>query len=194
MNGSKKSAGLIRSIIISVAITIAVALTLISVIGFTFSYTRTKSAIQTSVKQSITIYREKMDAWLSEQATFCEAQANAAGNLVPGAGNRRFNDKLLDSAMTLNDALLDCYTAYNDTALYMAVTDTSTLPEGFDPTTRGWYKDAFNSGSTIFTAPYIDTATGAMIITVASPIYEHGNAVGVFGCDITLDYIMELAS
>ena len=77
MNGTKKSTGLIRSIIISVAITIAVALTLISVIGFTFSYTRTKSDIQTSVKQSITIYREKMDAWLSEQATFCEAQATA---------------------------------------------------------------------------------------------------------------------
>lgn len=194
MNGSKKSAGLIRSIIISVVITIAVALTLISVIGFTFSYSRTKSGIQSSVKQSITVYREKIDAWLSEQATFCEAQANAAGNLVPGAGNRRFNDKFLDSAMTLNDALLDCYTAYNDTALYMAVTDTSTLPEGFDATTRGWYRSAYDSGSTIITAPYIDTATGAMVITVASPIYENGNLVGVFGCDITLDYIMELAS
>ncbi|MGN1107127.1 MAG: cache domain-containing protein, partial [Huintestinicola sp.] len=43
------------------------------------------------------------------------------------------------------------------------------------------------------TSPYIDTATGAMIITIASPIYENGNAVGVFGCDITLDYIMQLA-
>lgn len=194
MSGSKRSTGLIRSIIISAAITIAVCLTFLSVIGFSFSYTRTKSGIQVSAEQSITIYKEKIDAWLSRQATFCETQANAAGNLVPGAGNRRYNDKLLDSAMTLNDALLDCYTAYSDTALYMAVTDTSSLPEGFDATTRGWYQDAFNSKSTIFTAPYIDTATGAMIITVASPIYENGNAVGVFGCDITLDYIMELTA
>lgn len=193
MNGSKKSAGLIRSIIISVVITIAVTLTLISVIGFAVSFSKVKSGVQTTVEQSITICSEKIDAWLSEQATFCEAQANAAGNLVPGAGNRRYNDKFLDSAMTLNDALLDCYTAYNDTALYMAVTDTSTLPEGFDPTTRGWYRNAYDSGATIITAPYIDTATGAMVITVASPIYENGKLMGVFGCDITLDYIMELA-
>lgn len=96
--------------------------------------------------------------------------------------------------MTLNDALLDCYTAYKDKGLYMAVTDTSTLPEGFDATSRGWYKKSFDTNSTIITAPYIDTATGAMIVTVASPIYENGNAVGVFGCDITLDYIIDLVS
>lgn len=77
-NSSKKSAGLIRSIIISAAVTIAVSLTLLSVIGFAFSYSRTKSDIQLSAEQSITLYSEKIDAWLSEQAVFCEAQANAA--------------------------------------------------------------------------------------------------------------------
>lgn len=96
--------------------------------------------------------------------------------------------------MTLNDALLDCYTAYKDKGLYMAVTDTSTLPEGFDATSRDWYKKSFDTNSTIITAPYIDTATGTMIVTVASPIYENGNPMGVFGCDITLDYIIDLVS
>ena len=76
----------------------------------------------------------------------------------------------------------------------MAVTDTSTLPEGFDATSRDWYKKSFDTNSTIITAPYIDTATGTMIVTVASPIYENGNPMGVFGCDITLDYIIDLVS
>lgn len=194
MNGSKKSRGLIRSIVISVIITIAAALVLLSVIGFAASYAKVKTGVRGEAEQSISVYKEKIDGWLTEQADFCASQANAAGNLVPAAGNRRFNDKFIDSAMTLNDALLDCYTAYKDKGLYMAVTDTSTLPEGFDATSRGWYKKSFDTNSTIITAPYIDTATGAMIVTVASPIYENGNAVGVFGCDITLDYIIDLVS
>lgn len=194
MNGSKKSRGLIRSIVISVIITIAAALVLLSVIGFAASYAKVKTGVRGEAEQSISVYKEKIDGWLTEQADFCAFQANAAGNLVPAAGNRRFNDKFIDSAMTLNDALLDCYTAYKDKGLYMAVTDTSTLPEGFDATSRGWYKKSFDTNSTIITAPYIDTATGAMIVTVASPIYENGNAVGVFGCDITLDYIIDLVS
>lgn len=194
MNGSKKSRGLIRSIVISVIITIAAALVLLSVIGFAASCAKVKNGVRGEAEQSISVYKEKIDGWLTEQADFCASQANAAGNLVPAAGNRRFNDKFIDSAMTLNDALLDCYTAYKDGGLYMAVTDTSTLPEGFDATSRDWYKKAFDTNSTIITAPYIDTATGAMIVTVASPIYENGNLMGVFGCDITLDYIIDLVS
>ncbi|MCI7768089.1 MAG: methyl-accepting chemotaxis protein [Oscillospiraceae bacterium] len=193
MNSSKKSVGLIRSMIISMAVTIAITLSLLSVIGFAASYSKVKSGVQNSAEQAISVYSEKINAWISEQAAFCSSQANAAGNLVAASGNRKNNDAFLDSAMTLNSSLLDCYTAYEDTALYMAVTDTSTLPEGFDPTTRGWYKDAVSANSPIFTSPYIDTATGAMVITVASPIYENGRLAGVFGCDITLDYIMELA-
>ena len=194
MNGSKKSRGLIRSIVISVIITIAAALVLLSVIGFAASYAKVKNGVRGEAEQSLSVYKEKIDGWLTEQAEFCAAQANAAGNLVPAAGNRRFNDKFIDSAMTLNDALLDCYTAYKDKGLYMAVTDTSTLPEGFDATSREWYKKSFDTNSTIITAPYIDTATGTMIVTVASPIYENGNSMGVFGCDITLDYIIDLVS
>lgn len=194
MNGSKKSRGLIRSIVISVIITIASALVLLSVIGFAASYAKVKSGVRGEAEQSLSVYKEKIDGWLAEQADFCASQANAAGNLVPAAGNRRFNDKFIDSAMTLNDALLDCYIAYKDKGLYMAVTDTSTLPEGFDATSRDWYKKSFDTNSTIITAPYIDTATGTMIVTVASPIYENGNPMGVFGCDITLDYIIDLVS
>jgi len=194
MNRSGKSSGLIRSIIVSVIITLALSLTLLSVIGFAVSFLKMKSEVREASVQSLSVYKSEIDGWLSAQADFCRSQANAAGNLVVSTGNRNSNDAFLDSAMPLNSALLDCYTAYSDTALYMAVTDTTTLPADFDATTRGWYKDAVSSDSTIFTAPYIDTATGAMIITVASPIKENGKTVGVFGCDITLDYIMEVAS
>ncbi len=194
MNPTKKSTGLSKAILISVVITTSISLLLLTIIGFSVSYTRVKDGTFSTTEQSIGVYSEKVNQWMNQQAVFAEAQANAAGKLAEISEGHENNDPFLDSVMPLNDALLDCYTAYDDVSLYMAVTDTSTLPEDFDATTRGWYQDAKNKKTTIFTAPYIDTATGAMIITVATPLYENGSFAGVFACDITLDSIMKLVS
>lgn len=193
-HNTKASLGLTRTIIISSVITTAVLLILLASVSFSASFSRVKSGITDTSVQKLTVYSGKTDAWLSQQALFCADQANAVGKLAEISGGHMNNDDFIDGVMELNDALLDCYTAYEDVSLYMAVTDTSTLPEGFDATTRSWYKDAVASDDVIFTAPYVDTATGAMVITVAAPIRENGSIVGVFGCDITLDYIVDLVS
>lgn len=189
---SGRSQGLTKAIIISVIITTSVSLLMLTAIGFFVSYSKVKDGIFSTTRQSLAVYSEKVNLWLTQQAEFTSAQANAVGKLAEASGGHESNDAFIDSVMPLNDALLDCYTAYEDVSLYMAVTDTSTLPADFDATTRGWYQDAKNSESTIFTAPYIDTATGRMIITVAAPIFENGTFMGVFACDITLDSIMQL--
>ncbi|MBP0958904.1 MAG: methyl-accepting chemotaxis protein [Oscillospiraceae bacterium] len=190
--GSTKKLGLTKAIMISVVITTTVALLMLTITGFFTSYSKVKEGIFSTTEQSLNVYSEEVNQWLTRQAEFTAAQANAAGKLGEISGGHQNNDAFLDSVMPLNDALLDCYTAYEDVSLYMAVTDTTTLPEGFDATTRGWYQDAKKSKTTIFTAPYIDTATGRMIITVASPLYENGKFAGVFACDITLDSVMQI--
>ena len=190
----KASLGLTRTVIISSVITAAVLLILLAAVSFSASFSRVKSGITDTSVQKLTVYSRQIDAWLEKQAVFCADQANAVGDLAEISGGHMNNDAFIDGVMGLNDALLDCYTAYEDVSLYMAVTDTSTLPEGFDATTRSWYQNAVAADDVIFTAPYVDTATGAMVITVAAPIRENGSIVGVFGCDITLDYIVDLVS
>lgn len=192
MGTAKKNIGLTRAIVISVIITTSISLLLLTIIGFSVSYSKVKDGIFSTTEQSLGIYSEKVNQWLTQQAEFTAAQANAAGKIGEASGGHQNNDAFIDSVMPLNDALLDCYTAYEDVSLYMAVTDTSTLPADFDATTRSWYQDAKTKNTTIFTAPYIDTATGVMIITVASPIYENRTFAGVFACDITLDSVMQL--
>ena len=192
MNKNKKTLGLTKAIILSVVIITSVSLLMLTVIGFCVSYSKVKDGIFSTTEQSLAVYSEEVNQWLTRQAEFTAAQANAAGMLAEISEGHDNNDAFIDSVMTLNSALLDCYTAYEDVSLYMAVTDTSTLPEGFDATTRSWYQDAKKTKSTIFTAPYIDTATGRMIITVASPLFENGEFAGVFACDITLDSVMQL--
>ena len=193
MNNNKKTIGLTKAIIISVMITTSVSLLMLTIIGFFVSYSKVKDGVFSTTEQSLAVYSEEVDQWMTSQAEFTAAQANAAGKLGEISGGHQNNDPFLDSVMTLNSALLDCYTAYEDVSLYMAVTDTTTLPADFDATTRGWYQSAKAENTTIFTAPYIDTATGRMIITVASPLYENGAFAGVFACDITLDSVMQLA-
>ncbi|MCI5752918.1 MAG: methyl-accepting chemotaxis protein [Oscillospiraceae bacterium] len=190
----KASLGLTRTVIISSVITAAVLLILLAAVSFSASFSRVKSGITDTSVQKLTVYSRQIDAWLEKQAVFCADQANAVGDLAEISGGHMNNDAFIDGVMELNDALLDCYTAYEDVSLYMAVTDTSTLPDGFDATTRSWYQNAVAADDVIFTAPYVDTATGAMVITVAAPIRENGSIVGVFGCDITLDYIVDLVS
>lgn len=188
----KKNRGLLRSLTSASNTVLSIMLIALSLLGFFTGYKYLSDGVTDSGKASLSLYASEADSWLSKQAEFTAAQANAAGRLVEYSGGFQNNDDFIDSVMTLNSALLDCYTAYEDSTLFMAVTDTSTLPEDFDCTTRGWYQDAKSKRTTVFTSPYIDTATGNMIITVASPIYEKGEFAGVFGCDITLEAVMDI--
>ncbi|MCM1299687.1 MAG: methyl-accepting chemotaxis protein [Firmicutes bacterium] len=193
MANAKHSMGLIKSIITTVMITITVSLLIIVTIGYFSLYSREYEGTASTAKQSLAVYTEKVNQWLEQQGQFALSQANAAAKLVEYTGDFSKNDDFIDSVMEINDSLLDCYTAYEANGeLFMAVTDTSTLPADFDPRTRDWYQNAKKKNKVYFTAPYMDTATGAMIITASAPIISNGRFTGVFGCDITLDVIMYL--
>ena len=190
----KKSMGLKKSVLITVIAVTTVMLLCVSVIGYIISYNKVSETLTVETEQALLVCAEQVNAWLGEQGDFAVSQANAAGNIGYFVSEHTRNDEFIDSVMLLNSALLDCYTAYEDVSLYMAVTDTSTLPEGFDATSRAWYQSAKAQNKAIYTAPYVDTATGAMIFTVAAPIRENGTFAGVFGCDITLDTVIQLVS
>lgn len=60
--------------------------------------------------------------------------------------------------------------------------------EGWDVTTRPWYKVA-EVKKTILAAPYVDVSTNKLIVSAAAPLYDHesGNVIGVVGIDMALD-------
>lgn len=60
-----------------------------------------------------------------------------------------------------------------------------------DPTTRGWWIDAVESGSLIYTEPYTDFATGQMIVSIAEPFIMDGEQAVVLA-DITIDSLIEM--
>ncbi|WP_432459202.1 methyl-accepting chemotaxis protein [Agarivorans sp. QJM3NY_25] len=60
-----------------------------------------------------------------------------------------------------------------------------TLPEGYDPRTRPWYKGAQSNGSYI-SEPYVDVTSGSMVISVAQRV-----AGGVYAGDLSLDVVTQ---
>lgn len=67
----------------------------------------------------------------------------------------------------------------------------SKMPDGYDPRTRPWYKDALNTSTSSLTEPYIDAATGQMVISIGAPVRKAGQTLGVVGADLTLQAITD---
>ena len=67
----------------------------------------------------------------------------------------------------------------------------SKMPDGFDPRTRPWFKDAINSSGASLTEPYIDAVTGQMIISIGAAAKKTGKTLGVVGADLSLQTITD---
>ncbi|NWE14963.1 methyl-accepting chemotaxis protein [Pseudomonas yamanorum] len=65
------------------------------------------------------------------------------------------------------------------------------MPDGFDPRVRPWYKGAQSSNGSTLTEPYIDAATGQLIISIATPSSKAGQTVGVVGGDLSLQTLVD---
>ncbi len=67
----------------------------------------------------------------------------------------------------------------------------SKMPDGFDPRTRPWFKDAINSSGASLTEPYSDAVTGQMIISIGTAAKKAGKTLGVVGADLSLQTITD---
>ncbi|PJI10308.1 methyl-accepting chemotaxis protein [Clostridium sp. CT7] len=92
-----------------------------------------------------------------------------------------------------NKDAINVYFANTSKKLYMY--PEVKLPDGFDPTSRDWYKNAVqNTGKDVFSNVYTDAATKKNIISVSKAVYKDGNLVGVVCMDVDLTKLSESMS
>ncbi len=101
----------------------------------------------------------------------------------------------LDAYRDMNPDILNVYVGTRNKNMYLSPITTA-LPDGYDPTSRDWYKSAEVSDEVIWTDPYIDAGTGKTVITAALklPTSTDGMSAGVVAIDLQLDYFSELVS
>ncbi|WP_391091184.1 methyl-accepting chemotaxis protein [Vibrio sp. NH-UV-68] len=64
----------------------------------------------------------------------------------------------------------------------------------WDPRVRPWYIDAKNSGKLVITAPYADSATGEILVSIATPVRDNGQFIGAIFYDVSLGALAELVN
>ncbi|MEZ3477644.1 MAG: HAMP domain-containing protein [Lachnospiraceae bacterium] len=99
---------------------------------------------------------------------------------------------LIDIANTDTENVMAVWLSDLD-ASALAQSDGFVSDADWDITGRGWY-GCITEKKTILTAPYIDSSTGKMILSAASPVYDDatGNVLGAVGMDISLDHMTDI--
>ncbi|MEI2565001.1 MULTISPECIES: methyl-accepting chemotaxis protein [Vibrio] len=64
----------------------------------------------------------------------------------------------------------------------------------WDPRVRPWYKDAKDAGKLVITAPYADSASGEILVSIATPVKDNGTFVGAIFYDVSLAELAELVN
>jgi methyl-accepting chemotaxis protein len=68
-------------------------------------------------------------------------------------------------------------------------------PPEFDQYGQGWFVDSLKTAAVILTAPYLDTITGLLVVTISARVDDAGGApLGVVGLDVLLGTVQEIAS
>ena len=64
----------------------------------------------------------------------------------------------------------------------------------WDPRVRPWYKDAKRKNDLIITAPYADSVTKEILVSIATPLRSKGNFIGSIFFDMSLAGLSELVN
>nr|WP_040269310.1 methyl-accepting chemotaxis protein [Pseudomonas rhodesiae] len=125
-----------------------------------------------------------IQTWLTGRIALVEnAAQNIAINPEPGVVASLLEQKALTSSFMA--------TYVGDSQGAFTIRPDTKMPDGFDPRVRPWYKGAQSSNGSTLTEPYIDAATGQLIISIATPSSKGSQSIGVVGGDLSLQTLVD---
>ncbi|WP_287877582.1 methyl-accepting chemotaxis protein [Aquitalea sp.] len=166
-----------------VAILLVVVITVLAVLSYQRMRTEIIEGIRHELDAAMQGSRSALGNWLAQRKDAVEATASALvsnGDILPqlqeGKTAGRF-DQL--------------FAGYADKRMIYHLAEKH-APEGYDPTSRPWYKQAASASSGIVTEPYVFASTKKLGVTVAYPLLRNQQLQGVVGGDISLEGIIGL--
>ncbi len=133
----------------------------------------------------------EIESFLAEQSSIVETMATQISTMkTKGSKNKNKIMNYLSVNLENNEsALMYYYCEDYDGGVFPA--DKSKLD--LDPTTRSWWTAAFEANDLIYTSPYMDFATGQMIVSIAKPI-KTGDKQTCILADIAIDTIVGIVN
>ena len=185
----KKS--LIRSILLSSAGVLTAALIAVCVIYSVCVNVQYTKSIKSDLYNAVSVESEKMNGWFDVHIALAEDLAAAA--VEQDLHGEELQGFLLNVTMATSPSIMNNYLAWeSETEPGSMVCGVYPVGDTYVAQSRGWYQTTKQTMQTIVTAPYIDAITGAMVMTVAAPLIDHGRFVGSCGLDVEIGDLIEM--
>jgi len=158
----------------------------VTVMGYLDAKKQVTENIKNEMFSIVNSDSKQLDGWLLTKA---QTAVVTAQNIQTVLGDSEIPVSFLQNFKSDSD-LLDLYVGLEDGKMLDG--SGSTLPEGYDPRVRGWYKQGKEKNKLIFTDAYVDAFSKKYIVSAAIPLKSTaGNTKGVVGVDISLDILSE---
>uniref|UniRef100_UPI0030DC10A7 methyl-accepting chemotaxis protein n=2 Tax=Pseudomonas sp. EL_65y_Pfl2_R95 TaxID=3088698 RepID=UPI0030DC10A7 len=169
-----------HKILIAAALVVVAAFSLFTLYNDYLQRNAIREDLESYLHEMGDITASNIQNWLSGRILLVES---AAQSIAKNPDNTAVISLLEQKALT---STFD-FTYLGGTDGSFAMRPDDKMPEGYDPRTRPWYKDALTTGGTTLTEPYVDAATGGLIITIATP----AASAGVVGGDLSMKTLVE---
>ena len=171
--------------LLMVSITSAVLL-IVATMGYFYAKDQVTENIKNEMYSVANTHAKQLDGWLLIKA---QTAVVTALNIQDVIGDNEIPLTFLKNYKK-DSSLMNLYVGLEDGKMLQGSDEA--LPAGYDPRTRGWYKQVKEQNKLIFTDAYVDAGTKKFVITVANPLKNNaGGFKGVVGIDVALDILSE---
>ena len=144
-----------------------------------------ETSTATIMRETATRCEMALDDFIGQRAAVLDSVGIAWNNKAPASEDMNAVCQAITKADSASVLL------YSDPKGVMTTKDG--IAEGFDASTRPWFKGAVATGKIFMTEPYWSTVGGTGItVTLGKPMMQNGSLVAVIGLDVSLAEVMNL--
>ena len=144
-----------------------------------------ETSTATIMRETATRCEMALDDFIGQRAAVLDSVGIAWNNKAPASEDMNAVCQAITKADSASVLL------YSDPKGVMTTKDG--IAEGFDASTRPWFKGAVATGKVFMTEPYWSTVGGTGItVTLGKPMMQNGSLVAVIGLDVSLAEVMNL--
>lgn len=175
---------------ILLALTLAIVMTLLTIFSIRLFKSEVQDIFQSETAEKMEFLNMYLESYLETPIKLVEKTASSVSVAKTAAEKEALEDALEQKANSI-EGILGLHVAFDGDKNIYSSKDLN-LEEGFDPGTRDWYiKAKENPKDVIVTNPYIDAATGNLVVSVSKAM---DNGIGVVLVDLNLSFLGELIS
>ncbi len=176
----------IKSKMTSTAVLILIAALLLNTLGIMGTATRAQLEISSEELQTqADKFASHINTWFGKEEAVIDGIAAGIAALGVGTSKHKIIF-MLQSQQQNSSEITNLYYCRYDGFMIRA---NGEVTEDFPNLERAWYTDAAASEDVVVTAPYQDSRTGDMCISISKAVVVDGQLAGVVGADFFLDTI-----